>query len=731
MSALSDVLYNATNLQSVYLVVMSAFTTIKYWTYENQNGGLIDNSNNILIDNSGVILGMVESAYLYQTPFPFDGNAYVTGGQYNGTPMVQTESVDECAATANSFYWDQVNIYTNPPVGADPMTSGNWVTITLTYFFCTHTEKIFNTGTFDDPVFPNIPGLGDVYFQPLVIDVPGTSLAVEQDFSGVGQVSSSSTTLDNSTGFFDSLSDLDWDAGQTIILLGADQPEINQFMGFPDYEEIGVWLNDNWARTNQTFTMNNLENNQELTMNLPQRIYSVDLFPNMDTTGNTSGTPIPWAYGQIFGAPAVCIDTTQNLFKIADETFCSPGQQPVFSVEDVRMENTTSGDEWLSVSYTNVDLANGTFQVPGWDGQSGISVDFHGKTNADGTWMSNASDMMLDLLIQSGQTEINAASFAASKATLMAGYSSAMPPYAAFEQNILAPYLFLNTSTTLQNVAQTINQVVGSYLFVDADGLFNYVVFVPQAGDGLPLFDNIDILDFAKQNPSMVCQSQITINYATRIQDGWCESLTVTNQGTQYSKGQPLPVTLGPQVIQVSTEEDALYWAQRQLVFWGQKPGIYTVNLPWKANLILPSNQVLIQYPQRGNINEVFEVVEVDTGVAASQANSVGGSSNSGGTSYGASGVELTISNLHNFNNQCGFWVLDDPGTSGDTSGEVESLPVEFANLDGYGDGSLDWNSDWDPLIKAWAAQNVGYWTTDNDFIDDADPVSYMQSVWF
>ena len=601
----------------------------------------------------------------------------------------------------------------------------------MTYFFCTHTEKIFDTGTVSDPVFPNIPGIGDVYFQPLVEDVPGTSLAVEQDFSGVGQVSNSSTVFDNSQGFFDNLSDLDWDAGQTIVLLGADQPSLNQFMAFEDYEEIGVWLNDNWARTNQTFTMNNLESNQELTMNIPQRIYSLDIFPYMDTTGSTSGTPIPWAYGKIFGAPAVCINKTLKLFKIADETFCSIGQLPVFSIEDVRMESTTSGDAWVSVHFEDMDYTTGQFIVPGWDGQSGIAVDFHGKTNSDGTWMSNASDIVLDLLTQCGQTNVNSASFVASKTALMAGYSPAYPPYPATEGNILVPYLFLNSSTTLQEIAQIINQIVGSYLFVDADGLFNYVVFVPQPGNDLPLFDQTSLMDFSKQTPSMQCQSQVTINYASRIQDGWCETLTVKNQGTGYSKNQASLVSLGPQIIQVSTEEDALYWAQRQLIFWGQKPGIYTVNLPWEANLLLPTNQIVLQYPQRGNINSVFEIVEVNTGVAASQAHSVGGSSNSGGTSYGGTGVELVVSNLHNFNNQTGFWVLDDPGTSGDTSGEVESLPEEFFGLTGYGDGSLDWNNDWDPLIKAWAVQNCGWWTDDNGFVDSTDPASEMVSVWF
>lgn len=689
--SLSAVLYNSTDLQSVYLVEISALSTVKFWNYTDLASGLLDDAGNFLVDDSGDTLGPIETGWVYWTPFPFDGEAFVTGANFNETPLTLVHSPEAVVGMPNSYYWDQVNVYINLAAGADPRQDANTVTLELTFYLADHGDKIFN----------------GIFYHPVLVTVPGISLRVEQDFSGVGQIAGGTTTFDNSPdetlhGFFDSYTDLDWDGGQTVILLGADNPALGQFMDYADYERVGTWLNDNWQKTNQQFIMNNLETKQQLTQNLPQNIYSTDLYPGMNSQDSAIGTPVPWAYGLIYGAPAVCIDVGTNRFKVADHA--------IFSIDEVR---TNAATTWDTISVGAEYLSAGEFLLPGWDGQSAVSVDFHGKPNADGSWMSNASDMMLDLLAQCGQTEVNTGSFSTSRQNLVIGGTTP-----ATEQSMLVPSLFLNTTQTLAAVAQIINQVVGSYLFVDANGLFNYVVFVPLAGEGLPLFDDLSILDFSEVKPNLQCQSEVTINYATRTQDKWGETLVVDKVATQYSKNQPSLTSVGPQNIGVSNDQDAEYWATRNLVFLGQKPGIYTINLPWSALLLLPTNQIHIQYA-RHNLDDIFEIVEVDKGSAASSAGSNVGS-------YGATGVEVTLSNLHNFSNKTGFWVEEDGFTSGE-----EGIPVRFANLAGYGTGSLDWNDAWDPAIKAWAIQNCGWWSDDNGFVDSADPDSELVSGWF
>jgi hypothetical protein len=292
----------------------------------------------------------------------------------------------------------------------------------------------------------------------------------------------------------------------------------------------------------------------------------------------------------------------------------------------------------------------------------------------------------------------------------------------AQEVSKLVPSIYTDQPITTQDLIQKINQIVGSYLFIDFNGLYRYVVFLPQAGEGLPSFDATSILNFQKVNPSILCQSQVSISFANRLSEQWGQVLILNNPETQFSIGQPSVTTLGLQTIALSTLADATYWAKRQLIFWGKKPGIYSISLPWALLLRLPTDQIRIQYPRHA-IDAVFEIVEVDSPGSGLDSYQAGGNS--------GDGIKAIVSNLHNFNNTCGFWALPDGFTSGE-----EGIPVRFSNLAGYGTGSLSWNAGWDPEIKAWAIQNVGYWTDANGFIRDAvtgfpDPTTQGQSVWF
>jgi hypothetical protein len=67
-----------------------------------------------------------------------------------------------------------------------------------------------------------------------------------------------------------------------------------------------------------------------------------------------------------------------------------------------------------------------------------------------------------------------------------------------------------------------------------------------------------------------------------------------------------------------------------------------------------------------------------------------------------------------------GFWVDDAP-----------VLPSRFSGLAGYGTGDAgNWNKDWDPEIKAWARQNMGFWCDENGYADPTDPDSRLPSTW-
>lgn len=858
---LAAVLASSSDIKTVYAVEITALKTIKYWTPSVSSG------------SPG-----------FDTPFPFDGDAIVSNVNYNGVPLVLVVDEATVNATPGTWFWDQTNIYIRLLLDQDPRIDQQTVTIELTYHFATH-AKVFN----------------NIFYQPLLLSTPILSLRVEQDFSGIGQISTGTTILDNSGKFFDQLSDLDWDGGKTTVYFGADQPKVGPPPGiemiFSDYVKIGTWLNDSWEKNNNQFILQNVEYKQRLTLNIPQRLYSLALYPNMMT--NDIGRPIPLAYGQILGAAPVCIDVNNKIFKLADH--------PISGIQEVRV---ASNSNWVLAPYTS-DLLNGQLTIASWDGQSNVSVDFRGKKNPNGSWMDNASDIVADILSFIGENKLDQTSFNTSHKNLILGlgpdssgnisqavsslslpsigsyvdapYNAALdavtgdftiegwiyqtsantnngifnrgnaggtqgpfafgfftggntqigvrmngstvlgdsvpvgqwchvaavrqgstvtlfvngnhsagavgtygtalsysgekvfaglyystnnsflgniselrfssvarytapftPPsflgsdsntvlYFKFNEGTgtsavdsspsgitgtlrgaatwadrvqaagieiaqLVPSIFLDSNITAQDVFQKINQLVGSYLFVDANGFYRYVVFVPQQGEALQFYDDTSILNFKKTKPSLSVQSLVSVIFANRLQDGWGQFLTEERKSNQYSKGQPAQVYAGSQQIDLTTFNDAEYFALRQLIFLGDKPKIFEFGLPWPALLFLPTNQFHISY-SRYNLDIILEIVEINKNDDM---------------------IQLVVSNLHNFDSSTGFWLEDS-----------DVLPTRFANLVGYGAGSLTWNDNWDQIIKTWWEQNCGGWTDDNGFMSSTDKTSFLKSAWF
>lgn len=367
--SLADVLKKQSEILAVYAVEITAFKTKKFWQ---------------LIPVTGV-LG-------YQTAWTFDGFAYITNVFNNGVKLVNVANQATVESTAGSWFWDRTNLFIRLVDDTNPSIETNTVTVELTYYFAT-IPKIFN----------------GIYYQGLLKTTPSLSVRSTQDFSsGLDQINGGTTVLSNESGFFDSLTDLAWDAGQTTVHFGADQPQIGVTMDFSDYVTIGTWLNDSWDKTNQDFTLQNIERKYRLSQTVPQRLYSLSLYPNMAVTD--IGRPIPLAYGKIFGAAPVCINVSTNRFKIADHR--------IFSIDEVRV---SMNSRWDIINIGILDLLDGEFTLPTWDGTSSISVDFRGKTNSNGTWMDNVSDIVQDLLVFIGETQFNTDSFVNSHKKVVLG----------------------------------------------------------------------------------------------------------------------------------------------------------------------------------------------------------------------------------------------------------------------------------------------------------------------
>lgn len=383
-------------------------------------------------------------------------------------------------------------------------------------------------------------------------------------------------------------------------------------------------------------------------------------------------------------------------FKIADHA--------IYSLDDVRMMTSTG---WTSIAAVMEpgDRAAGEFTLPGWDGESTISVDFKGRLNPDGSFMDNPADIVEDFLTFVGQADFDATSFSESREKLRLGTDL----QTGMDVALHTPSLYLNASTSCISVIEQINSTVGSYLFVGADGAFRYVVFEPKPGEGLTSFEKLDILEFTEVTPSVQQEqgriSQITGFHSTRTADGWGQLTFQEFVQNQYSKNRSKPVLFDPFEVVLSSQSEADYWAQRTLIFLGRTPKQYRVKLPWRALSLIPTQQIRLGY-DRHELNKVLEIMEV---------------------SIDDGKMEILCTDLHCFKDQVGFWSSTD-----------DLLPARFAGLAGYGDrtdsepdGSLFWNPEWADEIVAWVRQNIGYWCDTNGFACSADPRSYLASVWF
>lgn len=100
---------------------------------------------------------------------------------------------------------------------------------------------------------------------------------------------------------------------------------------------------------------------------------------------------------------------------------------------------------------------------------------------------------------------------------------------------------------------------------------------------------------------------------------------------------------------------------------------------------------------ERDSIDEVFEVLSVTI-------------------SPGSLDVELKLIDNRGHNLQPGFWVSD---------------ALAFPAILGGG-AIAAWDNTWTNEQKQWAAENSGFWGSDEDYIDEIDDTvdSYRKSVW-
>jgi hypothetical protein len=663
------------------------------------------------------------------------------------TLLTQRASAALVDANAGSWYWDGTVLWVRPLSGSifDATVQA------MASFYWANQPKI----------------LSNRWYDPRLISAPALQQRIEATFAGRTQVGGGTLSLINNDGFFNSFQDLQWDAGTAVIKIGVDVP-VDQDMAFGDYQTMATWRPSQWTVDETTFTLKLIEPTARIHSKLPLTFYDRTIYPTIDD--QAVGKPIPIAYGRLYGVKPTVIDQSLRKFKVASHAIREFSEVRVrqdneflitttvaatswglysgttyrYYVPDQKIKNVTfnavslteknsiedcvattgswassdnfvyvnpSGGQTISsgtyvvnssktftsfrtIQFASVDTANAEFTLDtSWSTGQDVSVDILGKLDGTGVLMTNSFAIIEDILALVGETNLNSASFTTAKARLQIGLDESAA--AVTVRNV---GVYLNETREAIETINDILAIIGGFIYSDSLGQYYVGLFQPTAGEALQLIRDADIMTYEQVNDAEQIISKVSTTFAERKQDAWTQLVAKETVGIQYIRDQPQPA-VKDQLVEFPTESDASNWAQRVLVVEGNPLKTFRITMAWLGLLLKPGDQFLFQFSAR-SINRVVEVLatRIDLGTKM---------------------IEVTAGNLRAQNDSAGWWVAD-----------AAVLPTRFAALVGYGAGSNVWNKNWHADIKAWARQNVGYWTDANGFADTTDADSFIPSSW-
>lgn len=274
--------------------------------------------------------------------------------------------------------------------------------------------------------------------------------------------------------------------------------------------------------------------------------------------------------------------------------------------------------------------------------------------------------------------------------------------------------IYIDELTEALKVFEKINEAIFSYLYNGYNGKYRYRVFTPEPGGDLPTFTDDDIFSFKERVDASEIISNLRVEYAYRAEQDYPQVILLESLQSQYLQRSPIKVSKEIR-LPFTQRNDAQYWAERAILMAGERLVLYDVELSPRAWTLEPGDFITIIY-SRQSINMVMEVLEVNRDLATGVVDVV--LSDQHGYLSGEGGGGGTTKDL-------GAWWWEDADSAG-------FLPTQFSGLTGYGTGAVSpWNPAWDPAIKAWVRQNVGYWCDDTtDRADVSDPDSYFASRW-
>lgn len=287
------------------------------------------------------------------------------GALEDGVELSAQTSIATVESNAGSWYATGGKMYVHPVNSDSPFNHTIQGTI---QFYFSNVGRIYN----------------GVYYDPRISALPKMSLRVEPKFGAVGQIGGGELTLLNGDSFFDGFG-LQWDAGSVAILMSVD-PLGGEAL-YSEFDPVGTWKTKKWSTSDDKFVLQFAEVKQHVRKKIPLEFYTREEYANMEE--ESVGKPKQIAYGLILDVRPVCIN-------LVNKTFQAAGHR-INQFLNARLKDEAT-ELWYTTAMTNQDLVNATVDIPAWDQQQGIAIDFEGKVNDAGLYLENAADVVRDLL---------------------------------------------------------------------------------------------------------------------------------------------------------------------------------------------------------------------------------------------------------------------------------------------------------------------------------------------
>lgn len=585
---------------------------------------------------------IVHSANAYKVPSSYS----FTSLAFNTTALTLRASIALVEANAGSWFQDvDGTVYVKPPAAQDIYAAA--LVAKLNYYFAKE-STIVDTQ----------------YYEGRLASVPALSLRIEPRFSGVGQVGTGSCSFRNEDGFFAEKTDIRWLSVQFSV--GADTPTSTASAG--EYVPFGFWKVADTQRNGSQFQMNLVEPKAALQNKTPIETYTRAAYPAIGD--NDVGKPIPRIYGKVFGITPVCVDPTAKRFKVAGHA--------VYEFSEIRI---FKDNVWTTITFATTTPASGEFTLGAeWANNETVSIDVIGRTRVDGRPMFNASEIVQDILLYLGETNLDA-SFDSSFDSLDVGEFEG-----GLRRTLFKPSLYIDSATPAIDIIGKINSVAGSFLYINETGQWHYEVFEPkQLANVDNSFTDQDIAAGTMNNPADPRDvfSKVNVKFAERIAEKWAQSEIAEDTSIQYLAGA------GSSIVKEITaplfdRQDVIYYAQRLLTTEGQPLQRIPFAVFWKGILIKPGHQIAVS-SDRLKIYGILEVLEARHDLDNNRVNLVCGDRRGWADSFG-------------------FWVADT---------------------------EPDWNAAATSTEKREASEGSGYWQGDDSLANSTDPKSFQVSrLW-